>query len=95
MKKIRIFILSSLLFLGICGGTQQVNAASYTYNSSGKSFSKAWSSTPINSATRTCKSHSAYVKNTSVAQTKTAAAGNYAKVAVTHAGSTVYYTYAY
>ncbi|MGF7127719.1 hypothetical protein J2T56_002448 [Natronobacillus azotifigens] len=32
-----------------------VSAVEYNYNSSGKNFSKAWSSTPINTSTRTMK----------------------------------------
>ncbi|WP_148295045.1 mediterrocin family bacteriocin [Gracilibacillus boraciitolerans] len=116
MKKFKILVLSffTIAFL-VGGGVSSVSAAEYNYSSSGKSFSKAWSSTPINTSTRTMKygyntswinedythtyhknsTHTAYVKNTSKAQEKNARAGSYAKVEITHASGTVYYSYEY
>lgn len=41
------------------------------------------------------KEHTAYVKNTHRAQTKTKAAGTYAYCEITHASGTVYYRYSY
>lgn len=55
MKKVKTLVLSFLTLALFVGGVNQVSAASHTYNSSGKSFSKAWSSTPINTATETMK----------------------------------------
>lgn len=55
MKKLKGLVVSFLTLAFLIGGVTQVSAASYTYDSSGRSFSKAWSSTPINTSIRTFK----------------------------------------
>jgi hypothetical protein len=49
-------VLSLLLFVGVFAmGTGVANATTYSYDSSGRSFSKGWSSTPVDDANRTMK----------------------------------------
>lgn len=55
MKILKRIVIISLTLAFLTGGISQVSAATYTRNSSGRSFKKAWSTTPINTANQTFK----------------------------------------
>lgn len=54
-EKIKRIICNFFTLSFLIGGVTQVSAVTYTANSKGKSFSKSWSVTQINTATRTFK----------------------------------------
>lgn len=68
-------------------------------NTSNRTFKYGYDTTLINEDfTHTyhrTKKHTAYVKNTARAQSKTKSKGTYAKVEIRHASGTVYYSFSY
>lgn len=55
MKKVKVLLLSVLTLALFVGSATPIGAATYNYSSKGKSFKKAWSTMPINTADRTMK----------------------------------------